>query len=398
MSATQTRTRKVFKARATARSGHDRWFYSGAAALILALMLLGFQQYYLHGKAYPGRPIAPPIRTLVHLHAAAMTAWVVLFLIQPLLIATGNRRVHMVVGSFGAGLAACIVILGLSLGIQGREYTPPVVRIWGLTPGQFMMVPVATVSLFGLLVALGVMTRRRPDVHRPLMLMATLIAIPAAVSRIGPLNALYEGTVLQTIFGPFLWTLVLATLLLVAKCLTRRSLDRWSCARVWRPGRVFPVDLAGRHHGRLGPDRDTAALAGAGRCEMVFSLQTPLAGRAANGPACKSRGRRGCARRGPDLSPASSMSRSITPEHAAKQRELRGRRAGPLQPRVRRPRALRRGLHPLLHAGAVVSRLQLHGQAKSPRSQSGSVGRGCPTASGSRHTSSAGAPSRSTGR
>jgi hypothetical protein len=33
--------------------------------------------------------------------------------------------------------------------------------------------------------------------------------------------------VLQTILGPFLWTLVIATLLLVVKWLMTRSLDRW---------------------------------------------------------------------------------------------------------------------------------------------------------------------------
>jgi hypothetical protein len=50
-----------------------------------------------------------------------------------------------------------------------------------------MIVPVA---IFGLFVAVGVYYRRRPDAHRPMMLMATLIAIPAAVARIGPFHAL----------------------------------------------------------------------------------------------------------------------------------------------------------------------------------------------------------------
>jgi hypothetical protein len=204
-----------------------RLFYSGAAALLLVLMLVGFQQYYLHGKAFPGRDIAPPLTTLVLLHATAMTAWVVLFLVQPLLIANGSRRMHMSVGRFGAALAACVVVLGLRLGIQAARLTPPEVRVWGVTPKQFMIVPIVTVVIFGLFVAVGVYYRRRPDAHRPMMLMATLIVIPAAVARIGPLNALYEGTVWQTIFGPFLWTLVIATVLLVVKWLVTESFDRW---------------------------------------------------------------------------------------------------------------------------------------------------------------------------
>jgi hypothetical protein len=36
-----------------------RLFYSGAAALLLVQMFLGFQQYYLHGKAFRGRDHHP---------------------------------------------------------------------------------------------------------------------------------------------------------------------------------------------------------------------------------------------------------------------------------------------------------------------------------------------------
>jgi hypothetical protein len=216
--------------KALAKPKPGRFFYSGAATLILVLMLLGFQQYYLHGRAFPVREIAPPLSTLVLLHAIAMTAWVVLFLVQPLLIDTGNRRSHMAVGRLGAVLAACVVVLGLCLGVQSARLTPPEVRIWGLTPKQFMTVPVVTVVIFGLFVAIGIYCRRRPDVHRPMMLMACLMVIPAAVSRIGPLNALYEGTVLEPVFGPFLWTTVVATLLLFVKWLIKGSFDRWFAA------------------------------------------------------------------------------------------------------------------------------------------------------------------------
>ena len=89
-----------------------RLFYSGAAASLLILAFLGFQQFYLHGKAYPGRELAPPIRTLLILHGIAMSAWMLLFMAQTLLIVAGNRRVHIVLGRVGAVLAACIVLLG----------------------------------------------------------------------------------------------------------------------------------------------------------------------------------------------------------------------------------------------------------------------------------------------
>jgi hypothetical protein len=215
------------RATTSAKSKPGRLFYAGAAALILVLMFLGFQRYYLHGQAFPEREIPPPMRTLIMLHATAMTAWVVLFMVQSLLVVNRGYRVHMALGRVGAVLAAGMVVLGLMVGIISARHTPPEVRIWTLTPRQFLSVPLITIVLFGLCVAVAVWYRRRPDVHRPMMLTATLIAIPAAVSRIGALSALYEGTAVETVVGPFLWTLVLATVLLVTKCVLTRSFDRW---------------------------------------------------------------------------------------------------------------------------------------------------------------------------
>jgi len=215
------------RATTSAKSKPGRLFYAGAAALILVLMFLGFQRYYLRGQAFPEREIAPPMRTLILLHATAMTAWVVLFMVQTPLVVNRGYRVHMALGRVGAALAAAMVVLGLIVGVISARHTPPEVRIWTLTPRQFLSVPLISIVLFGVCVAVAVWYRRRPDVHRPMMLTATLIAIPAAVSRIAPLGDLYQGTALETVVGPFLWTMVLATVLLVTKCVLSRSFDRW---------------------------------------------------------------------------------------------------------------------------------------------------------------------------
>ncbi|MGZ8237561.1 MAG: hypothetical protein ACXWTY_06780 [Methylobacter sp.] len=204
-----------------------RLFYSGAAALLLALMFLGFQQFYLHGRAYPNRELASPIRTLLILHGIGMSAWMLLFLVQPLLIAAGNRRVHMLLGRSGAVLAACIIVLGLRLGIESTLISPPDLRIWGLTPKQFMAVPVISIMIFAGFVITGVWNRLRPEIHRPMMLLATLAAMPAAVSRIDSINVLYHGTLWEMVFGPFFGTLVIGVFFLVIKWLLTRSLDRW---------------------------------------------------------------------------------------------------------------------------------------------------------------------------
>jgi small basic protein len=204
-----------------------RLFYSGAAVLLLALMFLGFQQFYLHGKAYPNRELASTIRTLLILHGIGMTAWMLLFLVQPLLIMSGDRAVHSMLGQIGAVLAACIVVLGLRLGIEATLISPPELKIWGLSPKQFMAVPIISIMIFAGFVIAGVWNRRRPKVHRPMMLLATLAAMPAAVSRIEVFNVLYHGTVWETLFGPFFITLMLGVFFLVIKWLLTRSLNVW---------------------------------------------------------------------------------------------------------------------------------------------------------------------------
>lgn len=204
-----------------------RLFYSGAAVLLLALMCLGFQQFYLHGKAYPNRDLASPIRTLIIIHGVSMSAWVLLFLVQPLMILADNRKVHMMLGRIGVALAASIVISGFWLGIESTSIKPPEMRLWGLDPKQFMAIPNIGILIFAGFVIAGVWNRRRPEVHRPMMLLATLAAIPAATDRIDFIRALYQGTVWGTVFGPFFAGLVIGLFFLVIKCLLTRSLDRW---------------------------------------------------------------------------------------------------------------------------------------------------------------------------
>ena len=99
---------RAVRAESTVRSDVDpvRLLYAAAGLLLFVLMLVGFQQFYLHERAYPAHPFAPPIRTLLITHGVAMTLWVVTFLIQSRLIVGRNRRVHMAVGSVCGGSGA----------------------------------------------------------------------------------------------------------------------------------------------------------------------------------------------------------------------------------------------------------------------------------------------------
>ncbi|MGR9074023.1 MAG: hypothetical protein ACU833_13250 [Gammaproteobacteria bacterium] len=217
---------------APSRPDRARLFYCYAAALLLALTFLGFQPFYLHGRGYPDQELAAPIRNLIVLHGVGMSLWVLLFMVQPLLVAADRRSVHRIVGGIGAAVAAVLVVLGWRLAIEATLIKPPDVRIWGLSPKQFLAVPIVSIVIFAGFVGAGVWNRRRPEVHRAMMLSATLAVVSAAVSRIDGLSALYVGRPWEAVFGPFFWTLAVGAGLLAAKCLLARSLDRWLAAGV----------------------------------------------------------------------------------------------------------------------------------------------------------------------
>ena len=209
---------------------HNRWFYSLASLSLLVLMFIGFQLFYLQGKAFPGRPLTPPIRTLVIIHGCLMTAWMLLAVAQPLLVGARRKRLHRKLGVAGVVLALAMVVVGLRIGIEAARVSPPELRVFRLDPRQFMAVPVLSILVFGLLVLVGVLNRRRPEVHRPIMLMASVSLIGAALGRMAPLNALYAGTWCEVVFTAFFMQVIFAAVLLIAKCLASGSFDRWFAA------------------------------------------------------------------------------------------------------------------------------------------------------------------------
>jgi hypothetical protein len=204
----------------------ERFFYSGSAILLFLFMLWGFHLFYFHGRAYPGRPLTPPIRPLLIAHGIGMTAWMVLFIVQPLLIAAKNVRLHMKLGLFGAGLAAAVTVLGINVALGAARVNPPELKLWGLAPKQFLLVSSSAIVLFAVFTAIGILKRRKSDIHRPMMLLASLAALPPSLDRVAVIHNLFEGTVPGTLFGAYSSSLVMGLLLLGLHWVLTRKLNR----------------------------------------------------------------------------------------------------------------------------------------------------------------------------
>jgi hypothetical protein len=204
----------------------ERLFYLMAGCLLLVIVGLGFQHFYLHGRASDGGPVTQRIAPLVFLHGIAMSAWIIAFVVQAGLIVGGNRKLHMSLGIAGAVLAAVLFVVGVSTAIASVHYNPDGYKgIWGAR--RFLSFMLINITGFGVLAGLGLMYRRRPEIHRPMMLLATLfVAGPAGFFRIPLISGPIMGTI-HTIIAPWVPMLILGALLVLIKFLMTGSWDRY---------------------------------------------------------------------------------------------------------------------------------------------------------------------------
>lgn len=201
-------------------------FYLISSIILFVLTFIGFRLFYLEGKAFPGRELTPPIRSLLITHGITMTAWILLSVTQPLLVTLGKQPQHKLFGRIGAVLALIIFIVGWQLAIGATKVTPPQLIRFGLNPQQFMAVPALGVTAFAAFVAAGVWYRRRPEIHRPLMLMATLSGVSAALGRIPVLNFWFAGTTWEYLFSAFFSSALVGVLLIGSHFIITRRVDR----------------------------------------------------------------------------------------------------------------------------------------------------------------------------
>lgn len=126
----------------------------------------------------------PPLPMQAHVHGALFTAWVLLFVVQAALVRNDRRNLHRSLGQVGAALALLMVWAGVAaaLGVAAR-FEASGFRPHGLNPAAFLAVQLGMILQFATFVALAIACRRRPDVHKRLMVLATISILPPAVAR-----------------------------------------------------------------------------------------------------------------------------------------------------------------------------------------------------------------------
>jgi len=157
----------------------ERLFFGGMAVALLITVFAGFSPtYYLRGTFG-----APELTPSLLAHGSAFSAWMVLLVVQTSLVAANRTDIHRRLGVAGAGLGVLMMVLGAYVAISrvaaGVTVSPP-----GVTPLQGLALPLATMVVFPVLLGSALWFRKRSDIHKRLVLIATLDLVTAAVGRL----------------------------------------------------------------------------------------------------------------------------------------------------------------------------------------------------------------------
>lgn len=163
-----------------ARGGLRRKFYIVLAVLMLLLIFVGFWPSY-YGPLMRGAAEAP---LLLHVHGVIYIGWMALLILQVTLAARGQIRTHRAVGTFGIGYGVLIWIVGVVVSFLAPAFN---VRSGEWTVDQaaaFMPIPLGDMVLFGGFFLAAVLYRGQPELHKRLMLLATMAILFAAAFRL----------------------------------------------------------------------------------------------------------------------------------------------------------------------------------------------------------------------
>ena len=172
----------------------DRNFFLGLILLGWVGIVMGFggdmaDHFVSHEPAY---------LPIVHIHAAAFVAWLVLITVQILLIRSTAYGLHKKLGVAMAVLAVAMVVLGplAEMTVQahnfGTKHSDP----------AFLAISFTEMTAFAGLIGAALALRKYASAHKRLMLMGTLYLTSAGFAR-------WDGGLFSHLFGHGFWGMLM---------------------------------------------------------------------------------------------------------------------------------------------------------------------------------------------
>jgi hypothetical protein len=173
-------------ARSIVRVDHRSRYFQTMSLLLFAFVLLGFARTLFLRPLFHVPPIAA---WYLYVHGAVLTTWFALFVAQTSLIAAHRTDLHRRLGIAGAFLAiavfaiALITVVGLPAHFKAGRVSTEGSLDFAAVSGS-VWTDFAALALFATFVATALYLRQRSDVHRRLMLLASLAIVVPAVARL----------------------------------------------------------------------------------------------------------------------------------------------------------------------------------------------------------------------
>lgn len=171
--------RALLREQIVAAQRRSHQFYIALTIVLIATVVTGFWPSYF-GTLLSGGVARPMV---MHAHGAIFTGWMALLLLQVGLAATGRVRLHRRVGTFGIYYGWLVFVVGSIV-----TFAAPVMHVqagrWPLDQAAgFLILPIGDMILFAGLFGAAVWYRNTPDIHKRLMIAATVALAFAAVAR-----------------------------------------------------------------------------------------------------------------------------------------------------------------------------------------------------------------------
>ena len=160
----------------------SRALYLVLTLFMIIVVIAGFWPSYF-GPLLRG---AAPRSWIIHLHGAVFTGWMALLLIEVLLVSLGRIRQHRTVGNIGMVYGSLVFITGVIAAFAG-----PVLHVrngeWSVDRAAgFLLISLRAITVFGGFFLAAMAYKRKPEIHKRLILLATVALLFAPVGRLNP--------------------------------------------------------------------------------------------------------------------------------------------------------------------------------------------------------------------
>jgi hypothetical protein len=159
----------------------ERWFFTGIAIAMLATSAAGFMPSLVHAA---GR--RAPLSPLAAAHGMVFFAWLLIFLVQSRLVACRRIALHRKLG------LVSVLVLALMIPLAYTTTVAMARRAFDLSgdlridhdPLYESIFPFSNILIFSVLVIAALAYRRRPKIHKRLILFANIELMPAPLAHL----------------------------------------------------------------------------------------------------------------------------------------------------------------------------------------------------------------------